>query len=70
MQHEALALLAFEGFQALRVIAGAQGRRNQRLRFAAGEQRRAVGAGQNADFNRDGANLIESRGGRDGCAPS
>ena len=59
VQHEALLLLALEGLQALRVVACAQGRRYQRLRFAAGEERRAVRAGQNADFDGDGTNFVE-----------
>ena len=33
--------------------------RDQRLGLAAGEQRRTVNAGQNADLDRDRANLVE-----------
>ena len=37
----------------LLVLAGAERRNDQRLRFAAREQRRAVGARQNADLRED-----------------
>ena len=59
VQHEALLLLAFEGFEALRVVVGAECCGDQGLRLAAGEERRAVGAGQHASLNGDGANLVE-----------
>jgi hypothetical protein len=60
VQHEAL-----EGFvleqqvQALHVFLGAEGERGQGLGFAAGEERRAVHARQQADFAGDLANLVE-----------
>ena len=60
VQHEALLGFAFEDFQALHVVAGAQGGGDQGLGFAASEDGRAVGAGQNADFDPDIANLVES----------
>ena len=59
MQHEALLGLAFEDFQPLHVVGGAERGGDQRLRFAAGEDRRAVRARQNADFDPDSANLVE-----------
>ena len=59
VQHEALLGFAFEGLQPLHVFAGAQRGRDQRLRFAAGEDRRTVGAGQHADFDPDIADLVE-----------
>ncbi len=59
MQHEALLGFAFEDFEALHVVAGAQGRRHQSLGFAASEDRGSVRARQHADFDPDVANLIE-----------
>ena len=59
VQHEALLGFAFEDFEALHVVAGAQGGGDQGLGFAAGEDGRAVGARQHADFDPDIANLIE-----------
>ncbi len=59
VQHEALLGFAFEGLQPLHVVAGAQRGGDQRLGFAASEDRRAVSPGQHADFNPDIANLIE-----------
>ena len=53
MQHEVLAVFAFQRVDDLLVLAGAEGGDHQRLGFAAGEQRRAVGAGQHADFDFD-----------------
>ena len=59
VEHEVLPLLAFVAFQPLAVVGGAQRCGNQCLGFAAGEQRRAVRAGQNAGLDGDGANLVE-----------
>ena len=59
VQHEAFLGFAFEDFEALHVVAGAQGGGDQRLGFAAGEDGGAVGAGQNADFDPDIADLVE-----------
>ncbi len=60
MQHEALEGFArFEQFDALLVVFGAESDGNQRLRFAAGEQRGTVRARQNARFAPDLADLVE-----------
>ncbi len=59
VQHEALLGFALEGLQPLHVFAGAQGRGDQRLGFAAGEDRRSVRARQHADLNPDVADLVE-----------
>ena len=59
VQHEAFFGFAFEGFEALHVVAGAERSRDQRLGFAAGEDGGTVGARQNADFDPDVANLVE-----------
>ena len=49
----------FEQFDALFVVFGAERDGDQRLRFAAGEQRRTVGARQNARFAPDVADFVE-----------
>ena len=60
MQHEALERFVLEEqVEALHVFLGAQGQRGEGLRFAAGEERRAVHARQQADFAGDLANLVE-----------
>ena len=60
VQHEALAGFArFQEFDALRIVLGAEGDRDQRLGFAAGEEGGTVGARQNAGFDGDLADLIE-----------
>ena len=59
MQHEALVRFAFQHIQPLLVFGGAQGGRHQGLRLAAREQRRAVGAGQQAYFTTDGTDLVK-----------
>ena len=59
MEHELLLLLALKGFQALRIVAGAERAGHQRLRFAACKQGRAVGARQQGGFNRNGADLVK-----------
>ncbi len=53
MQHEVLAVLALERVDDLLVLAGTERGHDQRLRLAAGEQRRAVGARQDADLGHD-----------------
>ena len=53
MQHERLFALALQRVDDLRVAAGAERRRDQRLGLAAGEQRRAVGARQHAGAHDD-----------------
>jgi hypothetical protein len=55
VQHEVLAVFALERVDDLLVLAGAQRGHDQRLGLAAGEQRRAVGARQDADFGHDRA---------------
>ena len=59
VQHEMLAVLALERIDDLLVLAGAQRRHDQRLGLAAGEQRRTVGAGQDADFGIDVTDFVE-----------
>ena len=59
VQHEAFFGFAFEGFQALHVVAGAERRRDQGLGFAASEDCAAVGAGQHSGFDPDLADLVE-----------
>src|SRR5690554_687503 len=51
VEHEGVFLLAFQGIQQLRVTGGTQRGHDQRLGFATGEQRGAVGAIQHADFD-------------------
>ena len=55
MEHEAVFVLAHQRVDALRVALGAQRGDDQRLRLAAREQRRAVGARQHAVADLDGA---------------
>ena len=59
MQHEALLGFAFEAFQALHVVAGAQRGGDQGLGFAAGEDGAAVSSRQHAGFDPDFADLVE-----------
>ena len=60
VQHEALGDFArLQQLDALLVVLGAQRDRHQRLRFAAREQGRTVGARQNAGFDGDLADLVE-----------
>ena len=59
VEHEVLFLLALIALQALAVVGGAQRGGNQGLRLAAGKERRAVRAGQNAGLDGDLANLVE-----------
>ena len=62
MQHEAFFGFAFEAFEALHVVAGAERCCYQRLGFAAGEDGAAVGAGQDAGFDPDVADFVEGAG--------
>ncbi len=55
VQHEVLAMLAFQRIDDLLVLSRAEGRDAERLGLAAGEQRAPVGAGQDADLADDGA---------------
>src|SRR5271155_5394385 len=55
VEQEPLLVGAVEGIDILLVLAGAQRRDHERLGFAAGEQSRAVGAGQHADLGLDRA---------------
>ena len=59
MQQEVLLHRAFEAVDVLLVVAGAEGRDHQGLRLAAGEQGRAVGARQDADFGNDRADGLQ-----------
>ena len=61
MQHEALGsgFAGLEQLDALLVVLGAQRDGHQRLGLAAGEQRRAVRARQDAGFDGDGTDLVE-----------
>src|SRR6266481_3566012 len=58
MQHERLAALAIEAVDDLRIARGAERGDHERLRFAAREQSRAVGARQNTDFDGDRADRL------------
>ena len=66
VQQEALLVGAFQAVDVLLVLAGAERGDDQRLRLAAGEQRRAVGARQEAGFGDDRADRLRRRGRR--CA--
>ena len=55
VQHEVLLVGAFQRIDELLVFSGAERGNHQRLGFAAGEQRRAVRARQDADFRDDRA---------------
>ncbi len=59
VQEEALLGFAFEGFQALFVVAGAEGGGYQGLGFAAGEDGAAVGSWQDAYFDPDVSYFVE-----------
>ena len=59
MQEEGLLAGALELVDVLLVLAGAERRDDQRLRLAAGEQRRAVGARQDADLGDDRAHRLQ-----------
>ena len=62
MEHEAFLGFAFEAFEALHVVAGAERGGDQGLGFAAGEDGAAVGAGQDAGFDPDFADFVEGAG--------
>ena len=60
VEHEALAVLGLlHGVDDLRVLGGAQGGGHQGLGLAAGEERRAVGARQDAHLGGDRPHLVE-----------
>jgi hypothetical protein len=59
VQHERLAAFASQRVDDLRVTACAEGRRDERLRLAAGEYRRSVRARQRADLDADRADGLE-----------
>ena len=59
VQHEAFLVRALQRVDVLLVLAGAERGDDQRLRLAAGEQRRAVGARQDADFGDDRAHGLD-----------
>ena len=61
VQHEVLGVLAGQRVDALRVARGAERGDHQRLRFAAGEQGRAVGARQHAVADLDRRTVRVSR---------
>src|SRR5438552_2354418 len=59
VQEEGLLVGSRQRVDELLVLAGAEGRNHQRLRLAAGKQRRAVGARQNADLRHDRAHGLD-----------
>ncbi|MNX73713.1 hypothetical protein D3C86_1051220 [compost metagenome] len=59
VQQEGLFVRARQAVDVLLVLAGAERGDDQGLGFAAREQRRTVGARQDADFRDDGADLVE-----------
>src|SRR5690242_523216 len=60
VQHETIELILLEEkVEALHVFLGAEGERGECLRFAAGEERGTVNAGQQPHFARNFANLVE-----------
>src|SRR5581483_10872928 len=59
VQHEALSFLSFETFQLLHVFRRAERGSYQGLGFTAREDRRAMGARQNRNFDTDLADLVE-----------
>ena len=60
VEHEALAPVALDVVEDLLVEDGAEGGDGQGLGLAAGEEGRAVGAGQDADLAGDGADVLEA----------
>ena len=59
MQHKAFLGFAFESFQALHVVAGAEGRCDQSLRFPSGENGAAVSSWQDTGFDPDVTDFVE-----------
>ena len=59
MEHEALPGFPFEALDLLSVLGGAKRAGDERLGFAAREDRGAVGTRQNAGLDPDGPNLVE-----------
>ncbi len=59
VQEERLFVRSRQRVDELLIFAGAEGGHHERLRFAAGEQRRAVGTGQHADFRHDRAHRLD-----------
>ncbi len=59
MEHEAFLGFAFEDFEALHVVAGAESGGHQSLSFAAGEDCGAVSTRKDADLDPDVADLVE-----------
>ena len=59
VQHERFFVRSLQGVDELLVVAGAERGNDQRLGFATGEQRRAVGARQQADLGEDRADRLE-----------
>ena len=57
VEHEVLVALAMQVFVELGVAIGSERDGDQGLGLAAGEERRAVGAGKDADLDRDGTNV-------------
>ncbi len=59
VQQEGFLVTALQGVDPLLVLAGAERGHHQRLGFAAGEQRRSMGARQQADFGHDVTHGLE-----------
>ncbi len=59
MEHEALPRLAVDGLDLLLIVGRAERGGDERLRLAAREQAGSMGAGEDADFDRDRADLVE-----------
>ena len=59
VQQEGFLVAALQGVDPLLVLAGAERGHHQRLGFAAGEQRRSMGARQQADFGHDVTHGLE-----------
>ena len=55
-----LGFIAVQVIQPLGIVLGPQGHGRKRLGFAAGEYRRAVDTGQDAQFNGNGPDLVKS----------
>ena len=59
VQHERLFVRSLQGIDELLVVAGAERGNHQSLGLATGEQRRAVGARQQADLGHDGTHRLQ-----------